>query len=119
VADTTSDATILAHSVTLSHFADGVGGDVIDLSAITNGSPTSSVDITGYIVLSAPATLKEALDLAAAGNGSSTATVVTFQFGGDTYVLADNSASHTLTTDDVVVKLTGTHTLSDASNITF
>jgi hypothetical protein len=119
VADVTSDATILSHSVTLNHFTDGSGGDVIDLSAITNGTPTSSTDISGYINLAAPATLKDALNIAATANGSSTASVVTFQYGGDTYVLVDNSASNSLTTDDVVVKLVGTHTLSDASNITF
>ncbi len=119
VADITNDASILGHSVTLNSFADGVGGDVIDLSGITNGSPTSSIDITGYVALSAPATLKDALDIAAAGNGSSTATVVTFQYSGNTYVLVDNSASHSLTVDDVVVKLTGTHTLSDPANFTF
>ncbi|MDY0873796.1 beta strand repeat-containing protein [Dongia rigui] len=119
VADVTSDATILSHSVTLNHFTDGTGGDVIDLSAITNGTPGSSTDISGYINLAAPATLKDALNIAATANGSSTASVVTFQYGGDTYVLVDNSASSSLTTDDVVVKLVGTHTLSDASNITF
>jgi hypothetical protein len=119
VADVTSDATILGNSVTLNHFADGTGGDVIDLSAITNGTPSSSTDITGYINLSAPATLKDALNIAATANGSTTASVVTFQYGGDTYVLVDNSASNALTNDDVVVKLIGTHTLSDASNINF
>ena len=119
VADVTNDASILSHSVALNSFADGVGGDVIDLSAITNGTPSSSLDITGYISLASPATLKDALNLAAAGNGSSTAAVVTFQYSGNTYVLVDNTAGNTLGTDDVVVKLTGTHTLSDPANFTF
>jgi S-layer protein len=58
------------------------------------------------------------LDIASIGNGSSTASVVTFEYGGDTYVLVDNSAAKTLTSDDAVIKLVGVdHTTLDPTNI--
>jgi hypothetical protein len=120
VGDITSDTTILAHTVSVASFLDGaVNGDIIDVSGISNGTPTASHDISNYIDLIQPATLKAALNIAAAADGSTTSEVVSFQFGGDTYILVDKSASAALTANDAVIKLVGTHTLVDASNLTF
>jgi hypothetical protein len=118
VADISTDATIATHMLSVKNFLDGAGGDKLDVSALTNGTPTQSLDLTGYMGLVHPATLKDALNIAAAADGSSTSTVVVFQYSGDTYVLVDKSASATLTGDDAVIKLVGTHTLVDASNFT-
>jgi hypothetical protein len=121
VSTITDDATILAHTLVVDNFKDGSSnGDVLDLSAVTKGAgPSASVDVTDYVALADPATLKDALNIAAIGNGSSTAKVVTFQYGGDTYVLVDNSASTTLTANDAVIKVVGSHTFTDASNFVF
>ncbi|MDY0873790.1 hypothetical protein [Dongia rigui] len=116
----TNDSTILAHALAINHFNDGAtNGDVIDISALTNGTPTHSLDISGYIDLANPATLKDALNLAAAGDGHTLSTVVTFQYQGNTYVLVDKSAAATLGTNDAVIKLVGLHTLSDGDNFSF
>jgi hypothetical protein len=118
VSDISSDATIATHITSVAHFLDGSGGDKLDVSALTNGTPTQSNDLTGYMNLVHPVTLKDALNLAAAADGSSTSSVVVFQYSGDTYVLVDKSASATLTADDAVIKLVGTHVLVDANNFT-
>jgi hypothetical protein len=106
---TTSDATILAHTLAIDHFTDGTtNGDTLDFSDVVHGTPgmLTSVNVSGAT------TLKAALNLAAAGDGGASSAIVTFDFGGNTYVLVDNSASKTLTGDDVLVKLVGTHALS-------
>jgi hypothetical protein len=120
VTTTTNDTSILAHALIIDNFNDGAtNGDIIDISSLTNGTPTHSLDISAYIDLANPATLKDALNLAAAGDGQTTSTVVTFQYQGDTYILVDKSAGATLGSDDAVIKLVGTHTLSDADNFSF
>jgi hypothetical protein len=106
----TTDAAILSHTLTVSNFEDGAGGDVLDLGNLLHGTPGSvtSVDV------SAAADLKSALNLAAAGNGGTNSAIVTFEFGNDTYVLVDNSASKTLGVGDSVIKLIGHHDLTAA-----
>jgi len=111
-ATVSSDATILAHSLSINQF--GLV-DVLDLSALTQGTPAHHTDMSSAIQSANPATLKAALNIAAAGDGSSTAAVVSFAYHGDTYVLVDNSASKTLAANDDVIKLVGAHTLFDAS----
>jgi hypothetical protein len=111
-ATVTSDATIMAHSLTVSTFGNN---DVLDVSALTKGAPATHTDMTAAIQAANPATLKAALNLAATGNGSTTADVVTFQYHGDTYILVDNSAAKTVGADDAVIKLVGTHTLADSN----
>jgi S-layer protein len=116
VTTVTNATTILAHTLTIENFKEGATkGDVLDLGGLLNGNVTASstVDVTKA------ADLKAALNIAAAGDGSETSKVVTFDFGGDTYVLVDNSAGKAITADDAVIKLVGTHTLVDADNFLF
>jgi VCBS repeat-containing protein len=87
------------------------GTDRIDISGMTlNGAPslqTTMVDTSGA------ATLQAAANLAATGNGSSGTLVKWFQYGGDTYVLVDNSASASFNSaGDGVLKIAGLITLS-------
>jgi hypothetical protein len=108
VTSVTNDAAILAHTLTLKGFG---GADIMDVGAIaTHGLPSQSTAIS----VGSASTLKAALNLAAATDVGATSAIVTFEYGGDTYVLVDNSASKTLTADDAVIKLVGTgHALGD------
>jgi hypothetical protein len=110
--DVSSQANILAHTVSVTGFTDGTGAgaDVIDLSALDNGTGTYQ-DVQTVIDFFAPATLKDALDLVSHKDGSVNGSVVSFVYGGDTYIVVDNSASTSLTANDAVIKLVGTHTI--------
>jgi hypothetical protein len=112
----TDSAEIAKHVITVDHFLDGTANlDIIDVSHVANGTVSAVNDITGFINLANPATLKDALDIAAVADGHTNSSVVSFQFGGDTYVLIDKSAESTVTADDAVIKLTGTHTLTNGN----
>jgi hypothetical protein len=113
-----SDA-VLAHTVAINDFEVGASSDVLDLSNLALHGTATVNDISGYISLVNPGSLKDALDIAAAGvsGASHNTSVVTFEYGGDTYVLVDNSDSKTLTADDTVIKLVGVTTALDSSNI--
>lgn len=58
--------------------------------------------------------LGAALNLAAAGDGSTNAQLKWFQFGGDTFLVEDVSAATTVDAGDIVVKLAGIVDLSTA-----
>lgn len=116
VTDVTNDASILAHILSINNFTDGAGGDVLDVSSLTKGAPVQSVDITGFLDLAHPSSLKEALDYAAIDDGSTTSIVATFQYGGNSFVVIDRSASDSLTSDDAVIEVVGIHAFDDASN---
>ncbi|HVO02139.1 MAG TPA: hypothetical protein VMT54_08055 [Candidatus Cybelea sp.] len=108
--DVSSESTILAHTVSINTFDDA--NDTIDVSAISKGAG-SYQDIQAVIDFLDPATLKDALDLAAHTAVGANSKVVSFEFGGDTYVVVDNSSAQTLTTDDAVIKVVGTgHTFT-------
>ena len=121
VADVTDDSTIAAHILTIDNFEDGVGGDKLDLSTLTKGTGTYQ-DLKPVIDFLQPTTLKEALDIAAHTVVGTDAKVVQFDFddgsGVATYIVVDNSAAQTLTANDAVIKLVGTHnaTLTQADN---
>ena len=58
------------------------------------------------------------LDIASAGDGSANGIVSWFQYGGNTYLVNDNSASATNDiATDVVVKITGTVDLLADTNL--
>lgn len=65
--------------------------------------------------VNAATTLTDALNIAAAGDGSTNGAISWFQYGGNTYVVEDNSAGATFGAADIVVKLTGLIDLSTAS----
>ncbi|WP_288078465.1 hypothetical protein, partial [Pseudomonas sp.] len=84
--------------------------DTLDLSGLVNGG-----DLNAAITNIANVTLDSGnfaanLSAAAAGNGSGNALVSSFIYGGNTYVVVDNSASATFqngTHGDQVIKLSG------------
>ncbi len=65
--------------------------------------------------VNAATTLTDALNIAAAGDGSTNGAISWFQYGGNTYIVEDNSAGATFGAGDIVVKLTGLVDLSTAT----
>tara|TARA_R110002073_G_scaffold106112_5_gene239709 strand:- start:455 stop:2842 length:2388 start_codon:yes stop_codon:yes gene_type:complete len=95
----------------LPRITDFSSGDIIKFATF-NGTgvfTTAKVDVSGA------ANLAAALDLAAAGDGSTNSLVKWFQFGTDTYAVEDNTAGATFLATDQAVKLTGTLDLSTAT----
>lgn len=64
-------------------------------------------------IVSGAQSLEDALNAAAAGNGSVNGALSWFQYGGDTYIVQDLSTDATFQSEDIVVKLVGEHDLSD------
>lgn len=83
----------------------GMGaGDKIEFSNLTFSQPTAGAAVATLGSYAAT------LDAALAGDGSATPVLKWFVFGGDTYIVADNSASTTFDPGvDYVVKVTGLH----------
>jgi S-layer protein len=64
-------------------------------------------------------TLTDALNAASTGDGGTTNSIISwFQYGGNTYIVEDNSAAATFGAADIVVKLTGLVDLSTATGAT-
>lgn len=104
----TTDAT----SAVFTTITDFTNGDTISF-AVTAGTTTFT---TAKVDVSAAINLDAAMDLATATNViAGDAAVKWFQYGGNTYVVQDLSASTTLAATDVAVKLTGLLDLSTAS----
>jgi S-layer protein len=100
----------LTSLVTITDFVPGIDKIGIDAHG-TEQFFSAPVDV------SIASTLIEAANLAAAGNGSTNAIVRWFQFGGDTYVIEDRSASTTFVDGtDMIIKIVGLVDLS--SNFT-
>lgn len=85
-----------------------------DLILFANGAGTEVFTKT-KVDVSAAATLAAALDLAAAGDGSANGIVKWFQFGGNSYVVADNTAGAAFAATDFAVKLVGAIDLNTAT----
>lgn len=64
-------------------------------------------------IVSGAQSLEDALNAAAAGDGSVNGALSWFQYGGDTYIVQDLSTDATFQRGDIVVKLVGEHDLSD------
>lgn len=64
-------------------------------------------------IVSGAQSLEDALNAAAAGDGSVNGALSWFQYGGDTYIVQDLSTDATFQSGDIVVKLVGEHDLSD------
>ncbi len=114
LSDVTDDNTILADTATIANFS-VVSNEIIDVSALTvNGTAVlqSQASTQAAVDFADPTILKDALNAAAAIDGGTNSVVTSFQYGGATYVLIDNSAASELTTEDVVIKLTGNVTLN-------
>jgi S-layer protein len=91
----------------------GMGaGDKIEFSNLTLSQTTAGAAVA--TLGSYAATLTSAL----AGDGSATPILKWFVFGGDTYVVVDNSVSGAFDPNvDYVVKVTGVHDLNAANNV--
>lgn len=121
-----TDATIagnvdaaLAKFVTITDFTKG------DVLSLNNANAGTAAFTATKVDVSAAISLDSAVDLAMTGDGSTNAIVKWFNYGGNTYVTVDGSASGTLAaTFDQIVKLTGTldlstSTLSATADLTF
>lgn len=98
-----------AAKTTITDFAVGDSIALIDVFGTTTFNTTK-------VNVGAATTLDDAADLAAATSvGAGDATVNWFQYGGNTYVVQDVSATTSLDGSDVLVKLTGVVDLSTAS----
>jgi hypothetical protein len=102
-----------------------VTGDTINLSAMalvltaTTSNLGAVASLGAKVSLASTAAFADYLNAATAGDGSATAAVKWFQFGGDTYIALDNSAASTFqnsaTTGDQIVKLVGAVDLTSAA----
>lgn len=111
-------------------FTGGEGKDVFNVKAAVGNVTTITDFVVGTdklafadhgaetftatkVDISAATNLTDALNLAAAADGSTNTAITWFQYGADTYVVADATAATTYTAaTDVVVKLTGLVDLS-------
>lgn len=131
-------ADLITYNGGLDVFTGGAGADTFALTSVgtkalfltvTDATATDKFDFTGIstgtiadatlgakITLGAAATLDQYLDSAAAGNGGTNAVVTWFQFGGDTYIVVDNSAGASFVSGtDAVIKLSGAVDLSTSA----
>jgi len=93
--------------------ADLTAGDTINVTGVaTNGTATFT---TTKIALGAAATLAQYLAAAAAGDGSTNSAATWFQYGGDTYLVTDNTVGSSFAATDGVVKITGAVDLSSST----
>lgn len=137
-----NDTIILAVGNTSSTLTGGAGNDTFDVTAAVCGSGTSAETapkfttitdfaagdtlkiaassagsnayIDGTTLVAAAVSVADALDLALKGSTVVTDAVVWFSYAGNTYI-AREIGTNGLTADDIVVKLTGIHTLSAAA----
>lgn len=126
----------ITSSTGLDMITGGEGADTINVAVPTNGNSyaeitdftlgTDDIVFTGTngaetftataITLAGTAVFQDYLDAATSGDGSTNSAVSWFQFAGDTYVVADNSAGVTFANGaDHVVKLTGAVSLATAT----
>lgn len=93
-------------------------GDKVDVTGVADATNDIADGAIGAITaLGAGATLAQYLDASAAGTGgATTSTADWFQFGGDTYLVIDNSNAATFAATDSVVEFEG---LIDLSTSTF
>jgi hypothetical protein len=98
-------------TASLTTITDFTKGDKITLAA---GNGTAAFTAT-KVDVSAASTVAAALDLASASDGSTNSAIKWFQFGGNTYLVEDNTAASTFSATDVAVKLVGTLDLSTST----
>lgn len=93
---------------------DAAAGDIIDLSALgTVAAKNAAAMLAAKVTLGAAATFDQYLETAAAGGANSLAW---FNFGGDTYLVVDQSAGAAFVSGtDAVIKLTGVVSLGTSS----
>jgi hypothetical protein len=82
---------------------------------IVTTSAGTGVFTTTAVTLSGAASVGAALDLLAAGDGSTNAAIKWGVFGGNTYLVEDLGAGATFAATDIMVKITGVHDLSTST----
>ena len=97
----------MANMVTITDF-------VLKTDNIVLRDKGTEVFTSAVVDVSLAAGLRDAVDLAAAGDGSTNAQVKWFVFNDDTYLVEDFSADTVLAAGDIVVKLAGLVDLSTA-----
>ncbi|MBC3956390.1 DUF4214 domain-containing protein [Pseudomonas triticifolii] len=95
----------------------GLGnGDIISFAGALGGAAAASTQTSLSGPVTTQASLQEYLDAATAGDGSANTVLSWFQFGTNTYIVQDTSASTTFSAGhDSVIELTGQQTLTGAS----
>ncbi|HEX8593899.1 MAG TPA: DUF4214 domain-containing protein [Pseudomonas sp.] len=110
---------LTAASTTATTFAKVTGlgnGDIISFAGALGGAADVSAQTNFSAAVATQASLQEYLDAATAGDGSGNTVLNWFEFGGNTYIVQDTSASATFSAGhDSVIELTGQQTLSEAS----
>jgi S-layer protein len=118
--DINANGTKAAHAKIM----DLTAGDKIDFAGVIDAGTLGNVDYAagagGFgaqkVTLGAAATLDMYLDAAAAADGATGDEIVKwFDFGGDTYVVVDNTAGATFSATDSVVKLAGGSDLTNSA----
>lgn len=110
----TFDVQALGTTTAHLNITDIADGDIIDVSAITGGLTLTAAQVAAAEVsLGASATLAQYIAAAASGAGAGAASLMTwFDFGGNTYIVLDNTAGDTFAATDGIIKLTGIVDLS-------
>ena len=104
----TDFATAAAHTATAAIIADTIvlkDGGNISGTGVVNAAATN---------LTSAASLADALNLLAAGDGGTNAIISFGTWGGDSYIVIDNTAGATLASTDTVIKLVGVTNLAAA-----
>ena len=106
------DIDALGTSATHVVIADLTAGDTIEIADIDTGVATwNATEVT----LGAAATFANYLDAAAAGAGNANSIARWFEFGGNTYIVNDNTAGATFAATDALIEITGSVDLSDST----
>lgn len=102
-------STAAGSGVVVTTITDFTAGDSLQFSGAKDVFAATATNV------STATTLQGALDLAAAGGSGN---ITWFSYGGNTYVVEDNSGNATFGAGDIVVKLTGTIDLSHVTSST-
>jgi S-layer protein len=113
----TFDVQALGTTTAHLNITDIADGDIIDVSAITGALTLTAAQVAAAEVsLGGSATLAQYIAAAASGVGAPAASLMTwFDFGGDTYIVLDNTAGDTFAATDGIIKLTGVVDLGDSA----
>jgi hypothetical protein len=90
-------------------------GDTLKIAAST---ASSTAYINGNTLVASATSWQNALDLALQGSSVTQAATVWFNYGGNTYIANETDATNGLSDGDIVVVLTGLHTLTASAVVT-
>ena len=90
-------------------------GDTLKIAA---SSASSAAYINGNALVATATSWQNALDLALKGSDTTQAATVWFNYGGNTYIANETDSTDGLSDGDIVVVLTGLHTLTASAVVT-